>query len=55
MSKQKRKWRTVGVLASIFERVKAMIWKTGHTSVSDYVADALRMKLRMDEARFEDE
>jgi len=55
MSKQKERWRTIGVPTPIFERVKALIARTGHTSVSEYARFAINERMKFDVSQMEDE
>ena len=53
MEQQKRKWRTIGLPDNLFKRVEAIIRKTGHMSISEYVRWATEEKARSDEVRIE--
>lgn len=48
MEQQKRKWHTIGLPSDIFVRIRELIKLTGHTSISEYVRDAVLEKERVD-------
>lgn len=49
MSKPKSRWRTVGILSSLFQRIDAVTAALGYPSVSAYVNEVVRTRLREDE------
>lgn len=53
MSKEKIRWRSIGIPAKLFERLRNLIVLTGTPSVSEYVREAIAFKMRYDEERLE--
>jgi len=54
MSKQKRKWHTLGIPHALYLRIKAVLPWTGNPSLSEYARFAIQERLKADEIYAED-
>lgn len=53
MRKQKIVWKSIGIPKALFERLRDLIVKTGHVSVSEYCREAIAEKEKWDVERLE--
>lgn len=51
----KRKWHTIGIPETLFNRIKSLIRKTGHISVSEYARFAINERIKFDTEQLESE